>query len=92
MPRRSETVGPGAFRDEEKEWLREGRNAATEGRWDDAFLNYQRLLASVRDRRDLRTERTILLEFSDLLIRSGEPERGARVLRYLESGFSPRDR
>ncbi len=73
----------------ELEWLQRARNARKARRWEDAFLEFQRLLDSVRSRFDPVAERRLLVEFAELLRESGNPAQAARIVVYLRRGFPP---
>ncbi|MCI4345254.1 MAG: hypothetical protein L3K07_00645 [Thermoplasmata archaeon] len=71
--------------------LAQRRDAAlTAGAIDLAFVESQRLLASIRSRGDRPEEARALVEFAQLLRRAGEGERAKAIDRYLATGFEPK--
>jgi hypothetical protein len=75
---------------EEIELARRRDGAASAQDFDAAFLEAQRLLASVRARGDRADVREAMEEFAGLLQRAGDVARAERTREYLRSGFEPR--
>jgi hypothetical protein len=77
----------GTLTPEETALREQSRRAASERQWDQAFLEFQKLLASVRGRRDGNAEKALMDEFARLQEMAGDSGAASRTRAYGRNRF-----